>query len=327
MWEDSPVARFLDDVAAPRLADVSDRGVSAWLREYCERQCLRVQPRTVPTWVAAVRAFDTIGVPMTVRQMFYALVSRGCIPKTEQGYDQVGYHLLRMRRTGLIPYRFIADNTRWMRKPRTYGSVREFLEKSQALYRRAIWDDLPGAVEIWIEKDALAGVVYQVTHRWDVPLMVTRGFSSETFVYEAAEAINASGKPTHVYYFGDWDPSGVAIPEDLRRKLERWTSLVKLTRVAVTREQIRRLGLHTRPTKRTDSRAKGWDGGSVELDAIPANLLRAMVDECIRFHVPHGHVEAMARVEAAERDTLARLSVIGAAPGADPGAVEEGPGA
>jgi hypothetical protein len=125
--------------------------------------------------------------------------------------------------------------------------VRDFLEKSQALYRRAIWDELPETVEIWVEKDALAGVTYEVTNRWDVPLMVTRGFSSETFVYEAAEAIKTTGKPTYIYYFGDWDPSGVAIPEDLVRKLGQRTSLVDLTRVAVTPEQIRRLRLPNPP--------------------------------------------------------------------------------
>jgi hypothetical protein len=213
MWENSPVAQLLDDVAVGRIAEVRERTISTWLREYCKLLLLRVQPRTLPTWVVILRAFDRIGPPMTVRQVFYALASPGHIPKTEQGYDQVGYHLLRLRRAGIVPYRFIADNTRWMRKPTTYRSVRAFLEKSQALYRRALWDRLPEAVEIWVEKDALAGVIYQVTQRWDVPLMVTRGFSSETFVYEAAEVINASGKRTHIYYFGDWDPSGVAIPE------------------------------------------------------------------------------------------------------------------
>jgi hypothetical protein len=78
----------------------------------------------------------------------------------------------------------------------------------------------------------------------------------------------------------------------------------------VTRQQIQHLGLQTRPTKAgKNSHAKHWkEGDSVELDAIPANLLRAMVDECIRSHVPDGHVEAMARVEAAERETLAHLA-------------------
>ena len=74
---------------------------------------------------------------MTVRQMFYALVSSGGIPKTEQGYDQVGYYLLNMWRCEAIPYSFIADNTRWMRKQRTYGSLADFLNASQELYRES----------------------------------------------------------------------------------------------------------------------------------------------------------------------------------------------
>jgi hypothetical protein len=99
------------------VSDLTDDGLSDWIAARCRQEEARIQPRSLPVWVAILRAFDAIGMPMTVRQMFYALVSRGSIPKTEQGYGQVGYHLLHMRRAGLIPYSFIADNTRWMRKP------------------------------------------------------------------------------------------------------------------------------------------------------------------------------------------------------------------
>jgi Protein of unknown function C-terminus (DUF2399) len=258
-------------------------------------------------WLAILRAFDAIGVPMTVRQMFYALVTLVVIAKTEQGYGQVGYHLLNMRRCAAIPYSFIADNTRWMRKPRSYSSLAEFLEASQALYRKAIWDELPVRVEVWIEKDALAGVVYDVTEPWDVPLMVTRGFPSETFVYEAVEAIKEENKPTHIYYFGDYDPSGVSIATGLAAKMRDWTELVTFEHVAVRPEQIISMNLPTRPTKKSDSRAKGWGDESVELDAIPANVLRQMVEGCITRHVPAGHRDAIALAEGAERETLEEL--------------------
>jgi hypothetical protein len=98
----------------------------------------RPHAKTVNLWVSILQAVDDIGTPMTIRQMFYALVSRGVLEKTEQGYDQVGYHLLKMRRYGAILYSFIADNTRWMRKQRSYGLLREFLIASQALDRKSL---------------------------------------------------------------------------------------------------------------------------------------------------------------------------------------------
>lgn len=119
--------------------------------------------------------------PMTVRQCFYQLVSRGIIAKTEAEYKQTVVRLLTaMRRGDQVSFDWISDNTRWMRKPTTYGSVEEMLEYCQRTYRRSIWNDQNVYVEVWCEKDALAGVLYMETERWDVSLMVTRGYPSIT---------------------------------------------------------------------------------------------------------------------------------------------------
>jgi hypothetical protein len=284
----------------------SDRWLMAWLHAASPRS----HQGTLTMWASILRAFDAIGAPMTVRQMFYALVTRGVVPKEERAYDRVAYHLLTMRRAGALPYDYIADLTRWVRKPDTYGSLQSFLQETQELYRKAVWDDIEERVEIWIEKDALAGVVVEITDAWDVPLLVMRGFPSETFIYSAAEAINASKKKTWVYYFGDYDPSGVKISDSIAAKLHRWTRLADFVRVAVTEFQIYDWGLPTRPTKtgKHNTHAKGWQGDSVELDAIPADRLKAMVEEYITFHVQAGHLEAIRRTEAAERQTLKDLA-------------------
>ncbi len=150
--------------------------------------------------------------PMTVRQVFYRLVSQGVVAKTELEYKATVVRLLtEMRLAGAVPYHWIADNTRWMRKPRTEGSWQAALRRTAETYRRAVWDHQPDYVEVWLEKDALAGVVYAVTAELDVPLMVTRGYPSLSFLHTAAAAIAATGKPAYLYYFGDYDPSGVDI--------------------------------------------------------------------------------------------------------------------
>jgi hypothetical protein len=130
--------------------------------------------------------------PMTVRQMFYQLVSLALIAKTEQAYKgQVIRQLSEARLQGVIPFGWIADNTRWMRKPTTYTGIHDALERMADYYRRDVWADQDAYVEIWLEKDALAGVLYQVTYEWDVPLMVTRGYPSLTYLYDAAQTIKA----------------------------------------------------------------------------------------------------------------------------------------
>ncbi|HEY2838257.1 MAG TPA: hypothetical protein VGJ26_03865 [Pirellulales bacterium] len=151
--------------------------------------------------------------PMTVRQMFYRLVSKGVIAKTESEYKQTVCRLASvMRRRGDIPYGWFADGTRWQRKPQTHSSLQSMLDSSAKFYRRSLWNDQDAYVEIWLEKEALAGVLYQATSPYDVPLMVTRGYPSLSYLFEAAEAIAAENKPTYLYYFGDRDPSGVDIP-------------------------------------------------------------------------------------------------------------------
>jgi len=248
---------------------------------------------------------------MTVRQVYYQMVSRGAIDKTEAEYKQTVCRLLAdMRLAGEIPFGWIADNTRWMRKPRTHSSLENALRDTARTYRRSVWDSQDVYVEVWLEKDALAGVLYQETEAWDVPLMVTRGYSSLSYLHEAAEAIASEDKPAHLYYFGDYDPSGVDITRSVERRLREFApeAEIHFERVAVTPEQIALWKLPTRPTKKSDSRSKNFTGESVEVDAIPPDKLRALVRDCIEQHVDEAAFESLQVAEADERKILAMFA-------------------
>ena len=130
--------------------------------------------------------------PMTVRQLFYALTTEGVIDKTEQEYKNTVCRLTKlMRLSDELPWHWLADNTRWMHKPRTYGGISDCLEQAQRAYRRSLWDPAtnPNYVEIWLEKDALTGVFYEVTEEYDVPLMPCRGYPSLSFIRQAARTL------------------------------------------------------------------------------------------------------------------------------------------
>ncbi|MCX6619673.1 MAG: hypothetical protein NTY38_01060 [Acidobacteria bacterium] len=263
--------------------------------------------QTIRTAIHDVLAADN---PQTLRGLFYQLVSRGTVEKTEAEYKTtVGRLLTEMRRAGDIPFGWIADNTRWMRKPRTYDSLQSMLELTKDTYRRALWNDQDEYVEIWLEKDALAGLLYQETEPWDVPLMVTRGYPSVSYLYEAAEAIADADKPAYLYYLGDHDPSGRDITRATEKGLREFAPYAEIhfERVAVTEEQIHSLRLPTRPTKTTDSRSRGFAGESVEVDAIPAASLRSLIRGCIERHIDPIRLRKTEMVETAERETLARI--------------------
>lgn len=251
--------------------------------------------------------------PATVRQTYYQLVSRGLIPKTEAAYKMLVRLLAEMRRAGQIPFSYLADNTRWMRKPTTYKGVKHALQETARFYRRSVWADAPVYVEVWLEKDALAGVLVEVTNEFDVPLMVTRGYPSLTFLHSAAETIANRGVPAYLYYFGDRDPSGLNIPQKVEEGIRKFAPKVELhfERVAVTDEQIVQYKLPTRPTKKTDTRAKGFGGESVEVDAIAPAELRRICSDCIVQHIDTRVWEQTQLVEASEREWLTQLAAVG----------------
>lgn len=247
--------------------------------------------------------------PATVRQLYYQLVSRAVIEKTEAAYKGLVHNLTVMRRAHEIPFDWLADNTRWMRKPRTYSSLQAMLESQQEFYRRALWDQQDCYVEIWLEKDALAGVLVEITDQWDVPLMVTRGYPSLSYLHSAATLIAAKRKPTFLYYFGDYDPSGVDITRAVEDGIRELAPDADITfeRVAVIPEQIVEMKLPTRPTKETDVRSKNFEGESVEVDAIAPNDLRSLANDCIVQHIDADALDRLNLIEDQERLTLVEV--------------------
>ena len=249
-----------------------------------------------------------MSAPCTVRQVFYQATVRGLVEKSETGYAKVQRQLVDLRREGRISYSSIADNTRWQRKPITYDSLTEAVERTAATYRRAVWSDLDLYAEVWLEKDALAGVLMPVTARYDIPLMVSRGYASLSYLHEAASYMSELAKPVVILHFGDHDPSGRDAADKIEHTLREFAPEIDIEfcRLAVTPEQIETWRLPSWPTKTTDTRSKTWEGGdSVELDAIEANLLRHLCEMEIEALLPEDWLQGVKVAEASERRLLA----------------------
>jgi hypothetical protein len=244
--------------------------------------------------------------PMTVRQVFYQATVHNIVEKSEAGYTEVQTDLVQMRRSGTLRYDWLADNTRWQRRPRTFDSVEQALQDTAQFYRKSLWTDANAYVEIWLEKDALSGVIYPVTSLYDVPLMVARGYASLSFLHSAAEYIGSIDVPTYIYHLGDFDPSGVNAGEKIEQTLREMAPDADITfrRIGVTPEQIKNWKLPTRPTKTSDTRSKNFGEISVELDAIPPSQLRSLVKNFIERHLPARQFEILKIAEESERELL-----------------------
>lgn len=246
---------------------------------------------------------------LTVRQLYYQLVSRGIIEKTEAAYKNLTVkRSVELRKEGLIRYGKFSDATRWQRRPTTYRDIEDLLLDAAKSYRKSIWQESDQYVEVWCEKDALSGIIYDVTEQYDIPLMSARGYSSLSFLHSAACEIkyhHAMGKDVCLYHLGDFDPSGQdaarAIKETLRDMARVPFDFVQL---AVTPDQIDWYELPERPTKKSDSRAKEWEGGSVELDAINPNDLRKIVRDALDSHIDENLLARTILAENAERETI-----------------------
>jgi hypothetical protein len=250
--------------------------------------------------------------PATVRQVFYQGVVRGLVPKDEaRGYKVVQRRLVKLRETGEIPHGWITDNVRLVRGHNRYGGPEDFARVAAEFYRRDYWAESPVNVEVWLEKDALAGVlVPTVVEECGLDLHVTRGYASVSYLQSAADYIRADGRPTHVYLLTDFDPPGLGIADTVAVELVRRSSPVevRVERLAVNRSQIDEWRLPTRPAKTTDFRARkfmrehGTD--SVELDAIPPVTLHALVRGSIEQHMDPGNLRVLKMAEAQERVLL-----------------------
>jgi 5S rRNA maturation endonuclease (ribonuclease M5) len=253
--------------------------------------------------------------PVTVRQVFYQAVNRGLVPKHEtQGYRVVQRRLVALRESGEIPYGHIVDGTRYVHGHTRYANLDEFTYFAAGLYRKDYWANADMRVEVWLEKDALKGVLIPtVVNKCGLDLYITRGFASITYLQEAAEEIREDGRPTFVYVLTDFDPSGMTIAEKVGSELKRRAphNDISVSRLAVNRQQIDAWNLPTRPTKTTDTRARKFreqhGGESVELDAIPPNTLRALVKEAIEGHMDPWRLQQLRMVEEQERETFTNM--------------------
>jgi hypothetical protein len=248
--------------------------------------------------------------PMTVRQVFYQATVRGLAEKSEAGYSKVQINLVHMRKSGEMPYEWLADNTRWVRRPTTYDSVQAAIDETAAFYRKSLWRDIDAYVEVWLEKDALSGVVFPITSLYDVPLHVARGYASLSFLHSAAEYIEDLLVPVHIYHLGDFDPSGVNAGEKIEETIREMapTADIHFERIAVNEDQISEWKLPGRPTKSTDTRSKGFGNVSVELDAIPPDDLRDLVKAAIERHLPPDQLEILQVAEESERTMIRGLA-------------------
>jgi len=250
--------------------------------------------------------FADIRMRMTVRQVYYQLVTRNEVDKTEAGYNRVQSQLLLMRQEGLIPYTLVSDSSRRFYQVEAFNGLEDAVTSWLHYYRLDVWKNIDAHVEIWLEKEALSGIFTEVTDEFNVPLYVTKGFTSDSFAFTAANQIKRINKPTYIYIFSDHDPSGVLLSDTIIKKLKAFGVDPHCERVGLTKEQIEDLNLPSRPTKKS-THLKGFIGESTELDAMDPRLLQELIRQCIYQHISPHDINNIKMEEATHKETLSNI--------------------
>lgn len=249
-----------------------------------------------------VAGYDT-GV--TLRQLFYRLVSEQVLPNTESAYKQLSARTAAARRDGTFPD--LVDRVRVIHRFRHFSGPTQALQWVSAIYRRDRTENQDVSIYLGVEK---AGIIEQL-ETWfgelGIPVLSLGGYSSQSFCDQVARDVEEQGREAVLIYAGDFDPSGEDIDRDF---LKRTACFDKVVRVALNASQVTQYGLPPQPGKATDSRARAFTARhgqlvQVELDALPPDGLRRLYQAAIDDFVDVSTLEGVLEQERSERAGLA----------------------
>lgn len=222
------------------------------------------------------------GYTLTLRQLYYQLVSRDVISNNDKEYAKLSNILKNGRMAGIVDWSSIEDRVRVPKLPYWVKDVKDAIKDTIQQYRLDRMKGQERKIEIWVEKDALSNVLYRVSEKYHIRLMVNRGYSSVSAMYDAYNRLSSNDV---ILYFGDHDPSGMDMIRDVRERLQEFGIDVEVQPIALTMEQIMEFNPPPNPAKITDPRAKWYiekyGKTSWELDALPPRELIRLAENAV----------------------------------------------
>lgn len=258
-----------------------------------------------------IREFADMGYDLTLRQVYYQFVGHDLFPddrrwrreggrwvrdpngtkNAEPNYKWLGGILDDGRMAGVVDWNAIVDRTRKLGQNNHWDDPQDLLNWAAEGYGFDTWKDQPERVEVWVEKEAMQGVIARPASEWDVAWFCCRGYVSKSALWRAANRLRQhqqAGQDITIIYLGDHDPSGLDIDRVTGETVDIMGVTVQLERIALNWDQVQQYNPPPNPTKLTDSRAKkyvpkyGYE--CWELDALDPRVLDELINEAIRRH-------------------------------------------
>lgn len=273
--------------------------------------------------VQIVREYQAQGLVLTLRQLYYQFVSRDLIPNTERSYKNLGNLVSKARLAGMLDWDAIEDRGRRPDTPQQFRDVAHLVEVAINAYKLPRWGGQRWYAELWVEKAALAGVLEPLARKWHVTLMVNKGYSSTSALYESAQRFLANAPSREngdydrdtpceraLFYLGDHDPSGEDMVRDIHDRLRLFTGglPILVEKLALTMKQIEQYDPPPNPAKMSDSRASKYvdkhGDESWEVDALEPSVLQEIINDAFENIVDQ---DLMEKIELREERDKVRL--------------------
>ncbi len=265
-----------------------------------------------------IEEYKGAGLELTLRQLYYQFVARDLIPNKDSEYKKLGATISDARLAGLIDWYAIIDRTRNLLSSPHWNSPADIISSAASSYAIDKWQKQPIRCEVWIEKDALIGVIERPCSSLDVPYFSCRGYTSQSEMWNAALRMRQLNEKhnckTVIFHFGDHDPSGVDMTRDIQERLILLSgdANIKVKRIALNMNQITKYKPPPNPTKIKDSRThkyiQKYSSESWELDALEPSLLNDLVTKSILSVLNKKKYDSYKRKEDRERLELNKIA-------------------
>jgi hypothetical protein len=249
---------------------------------------------------------------LTLRQLYYQFVARGLLPNKQSEYKRLGSVISDGRLAGLIDWAMMEDRTRALQSEPRWENPVSIVEAIAGQYQEDVWRDQKFRPEVWIEKDALVGVIERACRELRVDYFACRGYASQSAQYEAGQRFQgyiAQRQTVVIFHLGDHDPSGIDMTRDNTERLSMFAGRdIEVRRLALNMSQVEQYDPPPNPAKETDSRASGYidqfGTESWELDALEPTVIDRLIRDNISAIIDRRRWNRALRAERQNRAAL-----------------------
>lgn len=257
------------------------------------------------------------GYQLTLRQLYYQFVARGIIPNTMKDYKNLGNVINDARLAGLLDWNYIEDRTRNLASVPTWDSAKDILGAAANSFKYDFWADQNYRIEVWVEKEALVGVIERAAFKYRCPYFACRGYSSQSESWRAGQRFGEygnDGQAIKVLHLGDHDPSGIDMTRDNDERLQMFSdgADLEIIRLALNMNQVEQYNPPPNPAKLTDTRATDYINkfgeNSWELDALDPKVIDNLISTNIEKYIDWDKWNIMKAKEDAAKKRLDRMA-------------------